>query len=74
MLEQLFLGLQGNDCFVGADEDEIAFGDNDILHIPLGSSHCVRVEEGANLHYIWIDVFRDREGMNWITEQHQVNE
>ena len=74
ILEQLFLGLKGNDCLVRADDAETAFGNNDILHIPLGSSHSVRVEEGADLHYIWIDLFRDHEGMDWITQQHQVNE
>ena len=56
MLEQLFFGLPDNNCFVRADDDEIPFGENVLLHIPLGSNHSVRVEPGHKLHYLWLDV------------------
>lgn len=70
MLEQLFFGLAGNDCVVRADEAELAFGDGVLLHIPLGSSHGVEVHAPQKLHYIWIDLFRDRQGMDWIVQEH----
>ena len=70
MLEQLFFGLTGNDCIVRADEAQFAFGEGVLLHIPLGSSHGVEVHAPKKLHYIWIDLFRDRQGMDWIVQEH----
>lgn len=70
MLEQLFYGLQDNDCIVRADDAELEFGDGHLLHIPLGSSHGVEVRKPKTLHYIWIDLFRDRQGMDWIVQEH----
>jgi hypothetical protein len=74
MLEQLFLGLPENNCFVRADDDETPFGGNVLLHIPLGSNHSVRVEPGQKLHYLWLDFFRSQEGMRWITDMHKTEE
>ena len=71
MLEQYFLGLPDNRCRVRADTDEIDFGPNELLHVPLGSTHSVDVQAGRHLHYIWIDVFQDAAGMAWIDEQHE---
>ena len=48
----------------------MAFGEGVLLHIPLGSRHGVEVHEPNKLHYIWIDLFRDREGMQWIVQEH----
>lgn len=70
MLEQLFFGLRDNDVVVRADGRHLDFTENMLLHIPLGSDHGVDVEAGRKLHYIWIDLFRDKEGMNWITQEH----
>ena len=70
MLEQLFLGLEGNDCVVTADALDAPFAELEILHIPPGSDHGVTVEEGKTLHYIWIDFFRDASGMEYIAETH----
>lgn len=74
MLEQLFLGLPGNDCLVQADEASCAFTGNMLLHIPLGSEHLVRVEPGKPLHYIWIDRFRSAEDVSWIKQNHFENQ
>ncbi len=70
MLEQLFFGLKDNDCIVKADDAEMEFKEGVLLHIPLGSNHGVDVKEPKRLHYIWIDLFRDRKGMDWITQEH----
>jgi mannose-6-phosphate isomerase-like protein (cupin superfamily) len=74
MLEQHFYGLPGNQCIVKADALEADFGENILLHIPLGSEHSVRVEEGHNLHYLWLDFFRDQKDMSWITQSHVKDE
>jgi mannose-6-phosphate isomerase-like protein (cupin superfamily) len=71
MLEQLFYGLPGNCCRLRADEAEVAFGEDTLLHIPLGSLHGVSVEKGAVLHYVWMDFFKSRQDMSYIEEHHQ---
>jgi hippurate hydrolase len=73
MLEQFFLGLDGNDIVVHADGGQTALGANELLHIPLGSRHGADVAEGKKLHYVWMDFFRDREGLRWL-ETHKPNE
>jgi mannose-6-phosphate isomerase-like protein (cupin superfamily) len=73
MLEQFFLGLEGNDIVVHADGARTALTGNELLHIPLGSSHGAKVAEGKKLHYVWMDFFRDREGLRWL-ETHKPNE
>jgi hypothetical protein len=70
MLEQYFYGLKSNDCVVSADGARAAFGEDVLLHIPLGSEHSVDVAAGRSLHYVWIDWFQSRSGMEWITSQH----
>jgi hypothetical protein len=74
MLEQLFFGLKMNDCIVTADEEKTSFRENDLLHIPLGSEHGVLVNNGKKLCYIWIDFFHNREGMQYIAENHSIEE
>ena len=73
MLEQFFLGLEGNDIVVRADGGQTALGAYELVHIPLGSSHGAEVAEGKKLHYVWMDFFRDREGLRWL-ETHKPNE
>lgn len=43
MLEQLFLGLAGNDITVHADDKSVGLKEYSILHIPTGSSHWAEV-------------------------------
>jgi len=70
MLEQLFFGLNENDCVVTADRAVTSFEENVLLHIPLGSEHGIRVEEGKMLNYIWMDFFHTREDMGYMAENH----
>lgn len=74
MLEQLFLGLEGNDVSVFADSDETRFRENELLHIPPGSDHGVRVEEGKTLNYLWVDIFSDRSKMEYMKNNHTIIE
>ncbi|WP_020570487.1 cupin domain-containing protein [Neolewinella persica] len=66
MLEQLFLGLSKNSCVVYADNAKVNFPEHALLHIPLGSRHSVSVNEGENLHYVWMDFFLDSKGEEWL--------
>jgi mannose-6-phosphate isomerase-like protein (cupin superfamily) len=70
MLEQFFLGLPGNDIQVVAGSDQVRFRANELLHIPLGSSHGAKVAAGRDLHYIWIDLFHSIKDMDYITNSH----
>jgi len=72
MLEQLFLGLSKNNCVVYANDDHVAFTQYSILHIPLGSSHWVSVEEDETLYYVWMDFFLDKKGEEWL-QTHKVD-
>ena len=73
MLEQLFLGLAGNNCTVYADDAKVDLPEHAVLHIPLGSSHSVSVEQDETLYYVWMDFFLDKKGEEWL-ETHIVEE
>ena len=66
MLDQLFLGLSKNDSTVIADQTEAAFPEFTLLHIPLGSLHGVRAEDGKRMYYMWMDFFLTKEGEEWL--------
>ncbi|MFO7668381.1 MAG: hypothetical protein R6W31_01865 [Bacteroidales bacterium] len=66
MLDQLFLGLTGNDITVHADELSARFGEYALLHIPIGSSHWATVEDNKKMYYMWMDFFLTREGQEWL--------
>lgn len=66
MLEQLFLGLSKNEVTVYADSASIKFPEYSLLHIPLGSTHSVTVEDGAEMYYVWMDFFRDKAAEAWL--------
>ncbi|MDI1249791.1 MAG: hypothetical protein PSV13_13080 [Lacunisphaera sp.] len=70
MLEQLFLGLRGNDITVHANEASAALGEFHLLVIPHASLHGASVAEGKNLHYVWMDFFNDTAGLAWL-DNHQ---
>jgi len=74
MLEQLFFGLTKNNCLVIADGTVTPFGENILLHIPLGSTHKAIVEEGKILNYVWMDLFRSQEDMGYIRDTHIMKE
>lgn len=71
MLEQLFLGLEANNCTVYADNASCKMSQFSLLHIPLGSTHWVEVAEGAKMNYMWMDFFLTKEGEVWLdTHKH----
>lgn len=74
MLEQLFFGLEKNNCIVTADGIEVSFEEETLLHIPLGSEHGVKVEKGKTLNYIWMDFFCSTEDMGYMSENHIIED
>lgn len=66
MLDQLFLGLTNNDVTVHADDRSAEFREYSLLHIPIGSSHWVTVEENKKMYYMWMDFFHTKEGQEWL--------
>ncbi|MCF7559205.1 cupin domain-containing protein [Sabulilitoribacter multivorans] len=66
MLEQLFFGLAGNQTIVYADDAQVDFPEYSLLHIPLGSSHSVSVNENNEMYYVWMDFFVDKDGEEWL--------
>ena len=66
MLDQLFLGLSDNDVVVHADSVSTAFHQYSLLHIPIGSSHWVTVEDNKRMNYMWMDFFMTKEGQEWL--------
>jgi hypothetical protein len=74
MLEQLFFGLNKNDCTVFANGNYSSFKENELLHIPLGSDHGVVVSNGKILNYIWMDFFYSQEDVGYIADNHKMSE
>ncbi|GGD27486.1 hypothetical protein GCM10011368_31870 [Hyunsoonleella pacifica] len=66
MLDQLFLGLSDNDIVVHADNTSVKLNQYELLHIPIGSSHGVRVDQGKKMNYMWMDFFLTKEGQQWL--------
>ena len=66
MLEQLFLGLAGNDITVHADDKSVGLKEYSIVHIPLGSSHWAEVAENKKMYYMWMDFFLTKKGQEWL--------
>ena len=64
MLDQLFLGLTDNDITVHADDASTELKAYSLLHIPIGSSHWVTVDENKKMNYMWMDFFLTKEGKN----------
>ncbi|GAF04233.1 cupin domain-containing protein [Saccharicrinis fermentans] len=66
MLDQLFLGLTDNEVVVHADSASTTFKQYELLHIPIGSSHWVSVDENKRMYYLWMDFFLTKEGQEWL--------
>ena len=74
MLEQLFIGLEDNAITVYADNAICKMGEFSILHIPLGSTHCVEVAEHCRMNYMWMDFFLTKAGEVWLDTHKAMDE
>jgi mannose-6-phosphate isomerase-like protein (cupin superfamily) len=68
MLDQLWLGLRGHDVTVHADGASVRMRENELLHIPLGSTHGASVGAGNRMHYVWLDFFESVEAQQWLRQ------
>lgn len=73
MLDQLFLGLTDNDITVHADDASTTLKAYSLLHIPIGSSHWVTVDENNKMNYMWMDFFLTKEGQEWLKTHKPTN-
>ena len=64
--------LRGCRCTVCANGSQATLGENCLLHIPLGATHSVSVDEGEILRYVWLDFFRSLEGQSYMASQHTI--
>ena len=73
-IDQLFFGLEGCKCTCVAGAETAVLTENMMLHIPIGSTHTISVEEGDKLYYIWLDFFLTLEGQKYMGEQHKMKD
>ncbi len=71
MLDQFFFSFPENDVEVLIDDFKVPMKGDTLLHIPLGSNHGVEVAEGRHMHYIWIDFFLGRAGLDRLDRSHR---
>jgi hypothetical protein len=69
--DQLFFSFAENDMNIMIDDFEVHMGGDTLLHIPLASSHGVRVSESGAAHYIWIDFIIDPRGIEYMHSAHE---
>ena len=70
-VDQFFFSLPGTDCYLTVSGESLVFPEKTAMHIPLGSSHGVRVEEGKKLHYLWCDFYLDETTSDYIRSAHK---
>ncbi len=73
MLEQIFLGLKGNDCTAVIDELKYPFPEGMLLHIPLGSSHGILSAGTQQVRYLWMDFLLDETAMEYMRTAHRMD-
>jgi len=68
-VEQLFLGLDNNRCTVKIEDASVDFIEDMVIYIPMGKEHGLEVEHGADMNYLWVDFFVDRD-MSHLSKNH----
>ena len=71
-VDQFFFSLPENNAFINVDGDDNKFSGCSIVHIPLGSTHSVRVCNGSKLHYLWCDYLIDEKSSEYIRSAHKM--
>ena len=72
-VDQYFFGLAENECILLVDGKEYPFGGNQLVHIPLASSHGVELEEQHICHYLWMDSLLNEDALTYMEEAHKMN-
>lgn len=72
MLEQYFFGLGKNNCELLVNHSSISFGENTLVHIPLGSNHGIKSNGQQIVQYLWIDFLLDNSGLEYLDKAHEI--
>ena len=70
--DQLFISFEENAMYLEIEGVSLPMGGNEIVHIPLGSKHGVRVPDGGYAHYVWIDFVIDAKGKEYLRTAHEM--
>lgn len=71
-VDQYFFGLSENNCVLLIEGKEYPFGGNELVHIPLGSTHGVLLEEEHICHYLWMDILLNEAALTYMDEAHKL--
>ena len=71
-IDQFFFTLPGCDMEVLLDGVPVRLRDRMLLFIPHGTSHGVRVADGAHLHYLWLDLYAREENTAILDRDHRL--
>lgn len=72
-VDQLFFSFGENDMELVIGDEGMPMKGDTLIHIPLASSHGVRVGECGCAHYVWIDFIVDEvRGMEFLETAHVV--
>ena len=71
-VDQFFFSLPENNVYINIDGDDNEFSGVSIVHIPLGSTHSVRVCDGSKLHYLWCDYLIDEKSSEYVRSAHKM--
>lgn len=70
-VDQFFFSLPNSNSFLTVSEESLPFPEKTVMHIPLGSSHGVRVEDKNIMHYLWCDFYLDETTSDYIKSAHK---
>ena len=70
-VDQFFFSLPGTETYLTVSGEKLLFPEKTAMHVPLGSSHGVAVNEGAKLHYLWCDFYLDETTSDYIKTAHK---
>ena len=70
-VDQFFFSLPHTESYLTVSGERLAFPEKTAMHIPLGSSHGVVVEDGSKMHYLWCDFYLDESTSDYIRSAHK---
>ena len=70
-VEQFFFSLPKTETYLTVSGEKLPFPEKTAMHVPLGSSHGVAVDEGQKLHYLWCDFYLDETTSDYIKSAHK---
>ena len=71
-IDQFFYALPENNCIALINQSQYPFTGNMLLHIPLGSSHGIKLEAQHTCHYLWIDYLLNNDALSYMDNAHNM--